>query len=90
MAIGAERGAVLRLVLRQGLGLALTGLVVGLVASIGAGRLLNAAFPNGGEQRDLMAFVLVIPIVVAVTFVAAYIPAFQASRINPINALRQE
>jgi len=90
MAIGAERGAVLRLVLKQGLGLALTGLVVGLVASIGAGRLLNAAFPNGGEQRDLMAFALVIPIVVAVTFVATYIPAFQASRINPINALRQE
>jgi len=90
MAIGAERGAVLRLVLRQGLGLALTGLVVGLVASIGAGRLLSAAFPNGGEQRDLMAFVMVIPIVVAVTFVATYIPAFQASRINPINALRQE
>ena len=90
MAIGAERGAVLRLVLKQGLGLALTGLVVGLVASIGAGRLLNAAFPNSGEQRDLMAFALVIPIVVAVTFVATYIPAFQASRINPINALRQE
>ena len=69
---------------------ALTGLVVGLAASVGAGRLLNAAFPNGGEQRDLMAFALVIPIVIAVTFVATYIPAFQASRINPINALRQE
>jgi len=90
MAIGAERGTVLRLVLRQGLGLALTGLVVGLAASVGAGRLLNAAFPNGGEQRDLMAFALVIPIVIAVTFVATYIPALQASRINPINALRQE
>jgi predicted lysophospholipase L1 biosynthesis ABC-type transport system permease subunit len=77
MAIGAERGAVLRLVLRQGLGLALTGLVVGLVASIGAGRLLSAAFPNGGEQRDLMAFALVIPIVVAVTFV---LPTSRRSR----------
>jgi len=90
MAIGAERGAVLRLVLRQGLGLALTGLAVGLVASIGAGRLLIAAFPSGGNQRDLTALVLVVPIVLAVTFVASYIPALQASRINPINALRQE
>ena len=90
MAIGAERGTVLRLVLRQGLGLALTGLVVGLVASVGAGRLLIAAFPSGGNQRDLTALVLVVPIVLAVTFVASYIPALQASRINPINALRQE
>ena len=90
MAIGAERGTVLRLVLRQGLGLALTGLVVGLVASVGAGRLLIAAFPSGGNQRDLTALFLVVPIVLAVTFVASYIPALQASRINPINALRQE
>jgi len=90
MAIGAERGTVLRLVLRQGLGLALTGLVVGLVASVGAGRLLVAAFPSGDNQRDLTALFLVVPIVLAVTFVASYIPALQASRINPINALRQE
>ena len=90
MAIGAERGTVLRLVLRQGLGLALTGLVVGLVASVGAGRLLIAAFPSGDNQRDLTALFLVVPIVLAVTFVASYIPALQASRINPINALRQE
>jgi putative ABC transport system permease protein len=90
MAIGAERGTVLRLVLRQGLGLALTGLVVGLVASVGAGRLLIAAFPSGDNQRDLTALFLVVPIVLAVTFVASYIPALQASRIHPISALRQE
>src|SRR5206468_3004293 len=90
MAIGAERGTVLRLLLRQGLGLALTGLVVGLVASVGAGRLLIAAFPSGDNQRDLTALFLVVPIVLAVTFAASYIPALQASRINPINALRQE
>jgi len=90
LAIGAERGTVLRLVLRQGLGLALTGLVVGLVASVGAGRLLIAAFPSGDNQRDLTTLFLVVPIVLAVTFVASYIPALQASRINPINALRQE
>jgi ABC-type antimicrobial peptide transport system permease subunit len=62
---------------------------VGLVASVGAGALLRAAFPGGG-QRDLIAIVLVAPIVLAVTFLAAYIPARQASRVNPIQALRYE
>jgi predicted permease len=90
MAIGAERGTVLRLVLRQGFGLALAGLAIGLVASIAAGQLMAAAFPTGDSQRDLMSPLLVVPIVLVVTFAAAYVPAFQASRLNPINALRQE
>jgi ABC-type antimicrobial peptide transport system permease subunit len=90
MAIGAERATVVRLVLRQGVALALVGLAIGLVASVAAGRLMAAAFPTGDNPRDLMAQLLVIPIVLAVTFVAAYVPAFQASRINPIEALRQE
>jgi putative ABC transport system permease protein len=90
MAIGAGRATVLRMVLRQGLALALAGLVVGLVASVGAGQLLRAAFPNGSDQRDIAAFLLVVPIVLAVTFLAAYIPARQASRVNPIQALRCE
>jgi len=90
MAIGAERATVVRLVLRQGVALALVGLAIGLVVSVAAGRLLAAAIPTGDNPRDLMAQLLVIPIVLAVTFVAAYVPAFQASRINPIEALRQE
>jgi ABC-type antimicrobial peptide transport system permease subunit len=90
MAIGAGRATVLRMVLRQGVTLALVGLAVGLVASVGAGQLLRAAFPNGSDQRDLVALLLVVPIVLAVTFLAAYIPARQASRVNPIQALRCE
>jgi putative ABC transport system permease protein len=90
MAIGAERATVVRLVLRQGVALALVGLAIGLVASVAAGRLMAASFPTGDNPRDLMAQLLVIPIVLAVTLVAAYVPAFQASRINPIEALRQE
>ena len=46
MAIGATAPTVLRLVLRQGVALAVIGLAVGLVASVGAGRLLAAAFPG--------------------------------------------
>ena len=55
MAIGATRQTVLRMVLRQGIVLALIGLVVGLFASVGAGELLRAAFPNGDDQRDFIA-----------------------------------
>ena len=90
MAIGANRTAVLRMVLRQGIVLALIGLAVGLLASVGAGQMLRAAFPTGDDQRDFLSLFLVVPIVLAVTFLAAYVPARQASRIDPILALRHE
>lgn len=70
--------------------MALVGLAIGSVASAAAGRLMAAAFPMGDNPRDLMAQLLVIPIVLTVTFVAAYVPAYQASRINPVEAPRQE
>jgi putative ABC transport system permease protein len=90
MAIGATRETVLRMVLRQGVVLALVGLVMGLAASVGAGRLLAAAFPSGDDQRDLMALVLVAPAVLAVTILAAYVPARRVSLVNPMQALRYE
>jgi predicted permease len=90
IAIGATRSTVLRMVLRQGIVLALVGLVVGLVASVGAGELLRAAFPSGDTPRDFVAPLLVVPIVLAVTFLAAYIPARRASHVNPTEALRYE
>jgi ABC-type antimicrobial peptide transport system permease subunit len=70
--------------------LALVGLVIGLVASIGAGRLLAAAFPQGEDRTDVLAFVIVTLVVLVVTFLAAYIPATRAARINPVQALRHE
>jgi putative ABC transport system permease protein len=91
MAIGATRQTVLRMVLRQGMVLAVVGLVVGLVASIGAGMLLAAAFPQGAqEQSDLPALVIVALLVLVVTFVATYIPATRAASIHPLQALRHD
>jgi predicted permease len=90
MAIGADRAAVVRMVLRQGLVLALVGLAVGVAASVGAGQLLQAAFPSGGDQADIITLLLVVPVVLAVTFIAAYVPARQASRVDPVLALRNE
>ena len=90
MAIGADQNAVLRMVLGNGFMLAVVGLALGLVASLGAGRLLAAAFPTGDDRHDFVALLMVIPVVLAVTFLAAYIPARRASRIDPTQALRHE
>ena len=90
MAIGADRGAVSRMVLRQGAVLAVVGLLIGLAGSVGAGELLRAAFPSGDEPRDTGALFIVIPIVLSVTLLAAYLPARRASRLNPVQALRHD
>ena len=90
MAIGADRAAVLRLVLRQGLVLAVVGLLLGLAASVAAGKLLMAAFPMGDNERDVAALFMVVPLVLAVTFLATYVPARRASRVNPMQALHYE
>ena len=93
MAIGAARAAVLRMVLRQGMVLAVAGLGVGLVVSLWVNRALSAVFPGGpaGDGRtDFLALPLVAAAVLAVTFLAALIPARRASRINPTDALRYE
>jgi putative ABC transport system permease protein len=90
MAIGATGPTVLRMVLGQGFTLALVGLLVGLAGSIGAGRVLRAAFPTGVDQRNGFALAIVGLVVLAVTVLAAYIPARRASRVNPMEALRYE
>jgi putative ABC transport system permease protein len=93
MAIGAAQSDVLRMVLRQGVGLALAGLGIGLLASAGAARALSAVFPGGpaGDGRtDFVALLLVASAVLAATLLAAFVPARRASRVNPTEALRCE
>ncbi len=89
MAIGASRPAVLKMTLRRGVTPALYGLAAGLVASIFAERLLKVVFPTH-SQTDIAVYLLVIPALLAITILAAYVPARRASRIDPMKALRWE
>ncbi len=89
MAIGAPSRSVLRMVLRHGLALALAGVVVGVIGSIAAGGLIRSVFPNAG-MIDFTTYLLVVPVLVAITLLAAWVPARRAARIDPLVALRQE
>lgn len=93
MAIGADRASVLQMVLRHGMVIALGGLSVGLIASVGVSSALTAVVPGGIQllgRVDAVGFLFVALTVLAVTFVAAWVPAQRAARISPTEALRCE
>lgn len=88
MAVGADAKSVLRLILRQALLLVASGIAIGLVLGVAAERGLNAVFQTSGT--DVGAYFLVLPALLGVTMLAAFIPARRASRIEPTRALRYE
>jgi macrolide transport system ATP-binding/permease protein len=89
MAVGAQSGSVLRMVLRRGFWRAAWGAVIGIAGCLGGGPLLRAVFPTVGSI-DLRTYVTVISILAAVTLLASYIPARRAAHIDPLRALRQD
>jgi predicted permease len=89
MALGAQRGQVLGLVLRQAMVLSLIGVVVGVAGSFAATPLL-AKFLYGVKAHDTLTLVLVSSLLMAVTFVASYVPARHATKIDPMQTLRHE
>jgi len=89
MAVGARPGNVLRMVMRHGLLLSIAGIAAGLAAAAAMNGLLRAAFPVSSGVNPAL-FLFVVPAVLAVTLVAAFIPAHRAARIDPLIALRQE
>ncbi len=87
MAIGAHRRDVQVLVLRQGMGLAAIGLALGLAGALGLTRLLKSLL-YGVAATDPLTFVGVSLGMILVTFFACYLPAHRASRLDPLEALR--
>jgi putative ABC transport system permease protein len=88
-ALGAQRSAVLGLLLRQGLLLILAGIVLGVAASMVLMRLL-ASLLFEVTPTDPMTFALVVALLAGVAILACWIPARRAMRVDPIVALRYE
>jgi putative ABC transport system permease protein len=86
-ALGAERGDILRMVMRQGLTLAAIGIVAGGVASFWLATLLKAQL-FGVTPRDPVVFIAGPAILLLVAFAACCLPAFRATRVDPVIALR--
>jgi predicted lysophospholipase L1 biosynthesis ABC-type transport system permease subunit len=89
MALGAETSQVLWMVVRQGMTVVGTGLVVGIVASLSLTRVLES-FLYGTSPNDPLTFVATSGVLLLVGLLASYVPARRASSINPMEALRAE
>ena len=89
MALGASRGSVVRMMLRDVVVLLALGLAAGLAASLAAGRLV-ASLLFGVRPRDPVQLAGAALILAAATAVAAYLPARRAARLDPMAALREE
>jgi putative ABC transport system permease protein len=89
MALGAERRDVLNMVLGQAFKLTAVGLGIGVIAAALASRVLRSLL-FGVTAADPVAYLGAILLLAAAGILAAYLPAWRASRIDPIEALRQE
>jgi ABC-type antimicrobial peptide transport system permease subunit len=89
MALGAQRSDVLRLILGQGVKMALVGVAIGTSLAFGLTRLMSAQL-YGVSPRDPLTFAAVALVLIAVALAACYIPARRAASVDPTQALRAE
>jgi predicted permease len=89
MALGAQIGDVLRLVLTEGMGLVLAGVAFGLVGTLVLSRFLRSMLYGVGTT-DIPTFIAVAALLSLIAFGACYLPARRATRIDPMAALREE
>jgi predicted permease len=89
LALGAQTSDVLRLIIRQGLRLALGGVAIGLITAFGLTRVL-AGFLHGVSATDPLTFALIPALLIAVALLACYLPARRATKVDPLAAIRRE
>ncbi|HEX4595236.1 MAG TPA: FtsX-like permease family protein, partial [Bryobacteraceae bacterium] len=89
MALGASSSDVVRMVLGQSLGLTVAGILVGLLGSLALTNFLSSLLFNI-KATDATTFLLVALILAVVALVASFVPAYRATAVDPVNALRQE
>jgi putative ABC transport system permease protein len=89
MALGAQQGAVLRMVIGEGMKLALAGALVGAMAAAFAGKAIASQL-YGLRASDPASFAWAAAMLLAVAMIGAWIPARRATRVDPVVALREE
>jgi predicted permease len=89
IALGAQRSSIVTLVVRQGMELAIAGIVAGLIGAAALTRVM-ASLLFGVSATDLVTFSAVPLILAAIAFVATYMPGRRATRVDPMVALREE
>ena len=89
VALGADKRRIVRLVIGNGLGLALTGVAIGIPAALALTRLMTGML-SGVSSTDPVTYVAVVAMLVTLALLASYLPARRATQVDPIVALRTE